>query len=169
MAGENAAIWQVQSGAVNGTETTATSTNTVLFNESPITASGSFIFQTDIDFRRAVPENEGVNVDNNELQDMGIEGLDIQITGRIRNADNNVSTNSINKLIKWLKNGNTTTSYTKGRYGLRLDDLPQFSVDPTSTYGYHIRSIRFVRDGENKDQVGIILSLALGGDLANAI
>lgn len=166
---ENAAIWQVQSGAVNGTQTTATSTNTVLFNESPITVDGSFIFQTDIDFRRAVPENEGVNVDNNELQDMGIEGLDIQITGRIRNADNDVSTNSINKLIKWLKNGNTTTGYTKGRYGLKLDDLPQFNVDPTSTYGYHIRSVRFVRDGENKDQVGIILSLALGGDLASAI
>jgi len=159
----------VQSGAGNGTEATAGATNTVLFNADPVTAGDSSIFTTEIDFRRSVPENEAVDTDNNEIQDMGIEGLDIQVTGRVSNVDNDVSTAAVNKLITFLKDGNTTTGFTKGRYGLRLDDLPQFGVVPTSTYGYHVRSIRFIRNAEHKDKADVIISLALGGDLANAI
>jgi len=169
MANENAALWQVQASAGNGTEATAGATNTVLFNADPITAGDSRIYNTEIDFRRAVPENEAVDADNNEIQDMGIEGLDIQITGRVSNINNDVSTAATNKLIRFLKDGNTATLFTKGRYGLRLDDLPQFGVIPTSTYGYHIRSIRFIRDAEYKDKAGVIISLALGGDIASAI
>lgn len=169
MANENAAIWQVQASAANGTEATAGTSNTVLFNAEPVTGGDSSIFTTEIDFRRAVPENEAVNADNNEIQDMGIEGLDIQITGLVSNTNNDVSSAGANKLIRFLKEGNTATGYTKGRYGLRLDDMPQWSVNPTSTYGYHIRSIRFIRDGEHKDKADVIISLALGGDIENAI
>ena len=169
MVNENAAIWQVQASAGNGTEALAGAANTVLFNADPVTAGDSSIFTTEIDFRRAVPENEAVDEDNNEIQDMGIEGLDIQVTGRVSNVDNDVATAAVNKLIRFLKEGNTTSGFTKGRFGLRLDDMPQFSVDPTSTFGYHIRSIRFIRDGEYKDKANIIISLALGGDIFNAI
>lgn len=159
----------MQSGAGNGTEATAGTTNTALFNADPVTLGDSSIFTTEVDFRRSVPENEAVDTDNNEIQDMGIEGLDIQVTGRVSNVDNDVSTAATNKLIKFLKDGNTTTGFTKGRYGLRLDDLPQFGVVPTSTYGYHVRSIRFIRNAEHKDKADVIISLALGGDIANAI
>jgi hypothetical protein len=169
MANENAAIWQVQSGAANGTEATAGAANTVLFNADPVTTGDSSIFNTEIDFRRAIPENEAVDADNNEIQDMGIEGLDIQVTGLVSNVNNDVSTAAVNKLIKFLKDGNTTTGYTKGRYGLRMDDMPQFGVVPTSTYGYHIRSIRFIRNAEFEDKTDVIISLALGGDIASAI
>ena len=71
MAGENAALWQVQTSAANGTEATATTTNTVLFNTSTkVPSDGAFIGDIRVSFRRAVPENEGVDVDNNEIQDM---------------------------------------------------------------------------------------------------
>jgi hypothetical protein len=170
MAGENAALWQVQASAGDGTEATATTTHTVLFNTSTkVPSDGAFIGDIRVSFRRAVPENEGVDVDNNEIQDMGIDGIDMLINGMIGDADNDVSTNSVNKLSKWLQDGNTTTLFTKGRYGLRLDNAPQWNVVPSSTYGYHIREIAFDYIGEAKDLVQISIKLALGGDIASAI
>ncbi len=164
------AIWQVQSGAANGTEATATSTNTQLFNPNSRNPSdGAYIDDITVDFRRAVPENPAVNADNNEIQDMGVDGLDVTIHGFSGDADNDVAANLVNKFSKWLQDGNTTTGYTKGRYGLRIDTSPQWNVTPTSTYGYHVRNINFRYIGEKKDLVEFTISLALGGDINSAI
>jgi hypothetical protein len=170
MAGENGWIWQVQTSAVNGTRATAGSSNTIAFNSSgKVPSDGAYISDIDVDFRRAVPENEAVDADNNEIQDMGIGGLDIIITGVVGNADNDTSTNPINILSKWLQDGNTTTGYTKGRYGLELGNAPQWDVTPTSTYGYHVRAVQFRYIGEKRDMAEFKISMSLGGDLANAI
>jgi hypothetical protein len=170
MAGENAAIWQVQSGAGNGSEATATATNTVDFNSSTkVPSDGGFADNILVDFRRAVPENEAVDTDNNEIQDMGIEGLDVVITAYFGNANEDSSARDVNKLSRFLQEGNTTEGYTKGRYGLRLDNAPQWNVVPTSTYGYHIRNIKFEYIGENVDLVKATIAMSLGGAIANAI
>ena len=170
MAGENAAIWEVQASAADGTEATATTTHTQLFNDTAKDISGgAYITDIKVNFRRAVPENEAVDEDNNEIQDMGIDGLDIIITGVSGNADNDASTNLVNKFSKWLQDGNTATGYTKGRFGLRLDNAPQWNVVPTTTYGYHIRDVDFTYIGEKKDAVQFIIRIALGGDITTAI
>jgi len=174
----NGALWQIQSAAGDGEESTATSTNTVLFNVTPIT-SGQYVFDTEVNVRNSVPENEAVDETNNEVQDMGLDGVDVQITGTIKNVDNDVATNSVNKLIKWMKEvkaGATVVGYEVARFGLRLDDFPQFSVTPdgngsagNNTFGYILASVRFVRDGDRLDQVGVIITLRLAGALASAI
>ena len=170
MAGENVAIWEVQSGAANGLEATAGASNTQLFNPTNSSISnGAFTDEINIDFRRAVPENEAVNADNNEIQDMGIQGLDVTITGVSGDTNNDVVANLVNKFSKWLQDGNTTTGFTKGRFGLRLDNAPQWNVNPTSTFGYHIRTATFQYIGEKKDTVKFTISLGLGGDIATAI
>lgn len=166
----NAALWQVQSGVGSGSESTAGDTHTIDFNSSTkVPSDGPFISDINIDFRRAVPENESVQEDNNELQDMGIDGLDIILEGIIGDADNDATANAVNKLSKWIQDGNTVTGYTKGRYGLRLDNAPQWNVVPTSTYGYHIRDIKLQYMGEKRDLVKFTLRIALGGDITNAI
>ncbi len=175
MAGENAAIWQVQTSAADGTEATASgasANNVALFNDTAKvigTQSVSYISDINVAFIRAVPENEAVDADNNEIQDMGISGFDIQIEGVSGDADNDVATNLVNKLSKWLQDGNTTTLFTKGRYGLRWDNAPQWNVVPTATYGYHIRDVRFHYVGENKDLVQFTIRMSLGGDITTAI
>ena len=175
MAGENAALWQVQTSAADGTEATASgasANNVALFNDTAKVVgadSVSYISDIQVSFVRAVPENEAVNTDNNEIQDMGISGLDIQIEGVSGNSDNDAATNFVNKISTWLQDGNTTTGYTKGRYGLRLDNAPQWNTVPTSTYGYHLRDARFQYIGEDMDRVRFVIRLALGGDIASAI
>jgi len=122
-----------------------------------------------VDFRRAVPENEAVDEDNNEIQDMGVDGLDVQIVALCGNTDNDDDTNPVNKLSKWLQDGNSTTGYTKGRYGLRLDNAPQWNVVPTATLGFNIRDVQFKYLGEKKDQCLVTIRIALGGDIVTAI
>jgi len=170
LAGENAAIWQVQASAADGTEATATTTNTQLFNSTTKTPStGAFIAEIGVNLRRATPENEAVDADNNEIQDMGLEGLDITLTGLSGDADNDTASNLVNKFSKWLQDGNTTTLFTKGRYGIRLDNAPQWNVVPTSTYGFHVRDATWKYLGEKKDLVEFTINLSLGGDIATAI
>jgi hypothetical protein len=177
MANENAAIWEVQSGAANGTEATATSTHTQLFNpDSNKIEDGAYIDGIAISLRKASPENEAANTDNNELQDMGISGLDITLSGTSGNADSDVAANWVNKLIKWIKDGGTTTGYKKGRFGLRLDNAPQWNVVPNgdanslgTTYGFHILNPSWEYVGERTDLVRWSLTLSLGGDPLNAI
>jgi len=170
MAGENAAIWEVQASAGNGTESTATSTHTQLFNNTAkVPSGGAYITNIEIDFRRATPENEAVDADNNEIQDMGIQGLDITITGISGNTDNDATGNLVNKFSKWLQDGNTTTLFTKGRFGLRLDNAPQWNVVPTSALGFHIRNAQFRYIGEKVDLVEFTINLSLGGDVKTAI
>ena len=165
------ALWQVQSGAANGTETTAGDTHTIDFVDASSTqpSAGAYIEDIAVDFRRAVPENEAVDADNNEIQDMGIDGLDIILTGVSGDADNDAVANLVNKTSKWLQDGNTTTGFTKGRFGLRMDNAPQWNVVPTSTLGFHLKNTTYQYIGERKDIVKFTISLALGGDIATAI
>lgn len=170
MAGENAYIWQVQASAINGAQVTATDNNTQYFNNTAkVPSGGAYISNIDVDFRRAVPENEAVDEDNNEIQDMGLGGLDLVFTGVSGDTDLDQSSNLVNKFNKWLMDGNTTTGYTKGRYGLFLGNAPQWNVVPTSTYGYHIRNVQYRYLGEKRDLVEFTISLALGGDIVTAI
>mgnify|MGYP003657645481 FL=1 len=165
----NSAIWQVQASG-SATESSAGNTHTIDFNATTkLPSAGAYISDISVNFRRAVPENEAVATDNNELQDMGIDGLDITLEGVIGDADNDDSTNSVNKLSKWIQDGNTVAGFTKGRYGLRLDNAPQWNVLPHADYGYHIRDIKLNYIGENKDLVHFVIVMALGGDISNAI
>ena len=165
------ALWQVQASAADGLEATAGDSNTIDFIDASSTqpSAGAYISDIEVSFRRAVPENEAVDADNNELQDMGIDGLDIILIGVIGNADNDAVANPVNKISKWLQDGNTATLFTKGRYGLRMDNAPQWNVVPTSTLGFHIKDCILKYIGERKDIVEYTLRLSLGGDIATAI
>ncbi len=174
MAGENAAIWIVASGAGDGLEATASAAsvdNVLLFNEisKVVGSGGANISDIDVDFRKAIPENEAVSTDNNEIQDMGIDGFDVTITAITGNTDNDATSNAVNKLSLWLQNSNGVAGYSKGRFGLRLDNAPQWNVVPTSTLGMHIRNVNFKYIGEKKDQCLVVIQLSLGGDIQTAI
>jgi len=166
MANEKALLWQVQSGAANGSQATAGDSNTVKFNPTPILNAGNYVYKTDIHIRKSTPEVPALNDDNNEIQDMGLMGLDYIITGEITDAKDS---GDIAKIINWLQASNIVTGYTKGRFGFSHSLLNMFDVVPTSTYGYHLGNVRFVLVGEPKGVVGIVLTLRLGGDLLNAI
>jgi len=173
MAGETSHIWQVQSGAANGSRATATTSNTISFNAKPVTSSGGYVFKTEYGIRNAIPENESTGDNNNEIQDMGLDGLDIQLTGMFDSAKTDAD---VAKLVAWMVAGKTTTGYLKGRFGYENTEFPHFDVVPNgdenglgTTYGYQIANIKFIQDGETHLTVGFVLTLRLAGDLDNAL
>jgi len=173
MAGETSHIWQVQTSAANGSRATATTANTISFNALPVTATGGYIYKTEYGVRNAIPENESTGDNNNEIQDMGLDGVDIQLTGMFDSATADAD---VVKLVAWMVAAKTTTGYLKGRFGYQNDEFPHFDVVPNgdenglgTTYGYQVANIKFIQDGETFTTVGFVLTLRLAGDLDNAL
>lgn len=162
LAGENTAIWRATS-AQGGTEGSALAVNIIKFNSSPIIATGSFVFNTEVNYRNATPENPRVAGQINEVQDMGLQGIDVQVTGQIRQSSSTAK--DLSNLVTWLQEDKTLqTGFPKGRFGLRMDDLPQFNVTPGLTFGYVLAQTRIIRDGEYKDKAGVVITLRFSGD-----
>lgn len=94
---------------------------------------------------------------------MGLQGIDVQITGQIRQSSS--TSLDLTHLTTWLKEDKTIqVGFPKGRFGLRMDDMPQFNVEPTTTYGYVLAQSRIIRDGEYKEKAGVIITLRFSGD-----
>ncbi len=171
MAGENTAIWRATT-AQGATEAAALATNIILFNSQPVIATGSYVFNTEVNYRNATPENPRVAGQINEVQDMGLQGIDVQVTGQIRQTSS--TSNDLSNLVTWLQEDKTVqATFPKGRFGLRMDDLPQFNVQPgavspnvfpPATFGYVLAQTRIIRDGEYKEKAGVVITLRFSGD-----
>lgn len=162
MAGENTAIWRATT-VQGASEAAALAVNKILFNSTPVIATGSYVFNTEVNYRNATPENPRVAGQINEVQDMGLQGIDVQITGQIRQSSS--TSKDLQNLVTWLQEDKTIqTGFPKGRFGLRLDDIPQFNVQPSITFGYVLAQARIIREGEYKEKAGIVLTLRFSGD-----
>ena len=162
MAGENTAIWRA-TVAQGATEDLALDENKILFNSSPVIATGSYLFNTEVNYRNATPENPRVGGQINEVQDMGLQGIDVQVTGQIRQSSS--VTEDLQHLVTWLQEDKTEqTTYPKGIFGLRMDDMPQFNITPAFNFGYVLAQTRIIRDGEYKEKASIVTTLRFSGD-----
>ncbi len=162
MAGENTAIWRATT-AQGATEAAALDANIILFNSQPVIATGSYVFNTEVNYRNATPENPRVAGQINEVQDMGLQGIDVQVTGQIRQSSS--TSLDLSHLVTWLQEDKTVQAdFPKGRFGLRMDDMPQFNVQPSLTYGYVLAQTRIIREGEYKEKAGVVLTLRFSGD-----
>ena len=157
----NTAIWRGTVGFPE--ESSALALNKIEFNSAPVVTTGSFVFNTEVNYRNSTPENPRVAGQINEVQDMGLQGIDVQITGQIRQTSS--ITDDLAHLVTWLQEDKTIQSdFPKGRFGLRMDDMPQFNITPSQTFGYVLAQARIIRDGEYKQKAGIVLTLRFSGD-----
>lgn len=162
MAGENSAIWRATT-AQGATETAALAENIILFNSQPVIATGSYVFNTEVNYRNSTPENPRVAGQINEVQDMGLQGIDVQITGQLRETASLVG--DLANLVTWLQENKTEqTLFPKGIFGLRMNDMPQFNVTPSPTFGYVLAQTRIIREGEYKQKAGAVITLRFSGD-----
>lgn len=162
LAGENTAIWRATT-AQGATEAAALDVNRIQFNSSPVIATGSYVFNTEVNYRNSTPENPRVAGQINEVQDMGLQGIDVQVTGQIRQTSS--TTEDLQNLVTWLQEDKTVqSSFPKGRFGLRMDDMPQFNVTPALDYGYVLAQTRVIRDGEYKEKASVVITLRFSGD-----
>jgi len=156
-------IWQVQDGAANGAQATAGDENTIKFNLVNV-GVGNNVFATTITMRNSIPENTALEGETNSIEDMGADGVDIEISGQFQNAQVDIT-----RLVKWWKEDKFADVAPEGRFGLELDLPTDFNVEPTFTFGYQIANPTLSLIYEKKQIVGFTITLRLGGDVKNAI
>ncbi len=94
---------------------------------------------------------------------MGLQGIDVQITGQLRETSS--LSGDLSNLVTWLQEDKTEqTLFPKGIFGLRMNDMPQFNVEPTFTFGYVLAQTRIIRDGEFKQKASVVITLRFSGD-----
>src|SRR5207245_6962438 len=81
------------------------------------------------------------------------------ITGHVQNPDSSVVETT---LKVWALEPQKTSTYTKGKFGMRLNDFPIFSIKPYSTVSLHARgvaleSIKWVRPADQRGRLDIII------------
>ena len=93
-------IWRATNG--NLTAGGASAANIVRFNEGSVNQNG-YIYKSEFDVRISVPENERISEDLNAIQDMGMDGIDITLTGMIEESDSETTNPKFVNLMTWLK------------------------------------------------------------------
>ncbi len=156
-------IWQVQDSAATGAQSTAGPGNTIQFSLSN-TAGDSNMFGVNITMRNSTPENTNIEGTSNEIEDMGLDGLDIKITGQFKNKEA-----AITKLVSWWINDKFAIGYTEGRFGLELDFPSNFNIVPTPTFGYQIVNPTLEILYEKAQIAGFTITLRLGGTVKTAL
>ena len=164
-------IWRNTDGDEHATTKigtrTAAGADVIEFSASN-TSLGKHLHQTEFDMVVAIGDNEKPQGDINELQDVGMDSATWVITGSIENPTNN----SVQQLVKiWMFDGKTDAVFTKGRFGVEMDDMTSYNCNPTGTgaateqpRGYILSNWKWIKDGETNGKASFIATLRFNGD-----
>lgn len=146
-------------------ETENTVTDKIEFDIGTVPDNTAHIRESEFNLSSAIGINTKPKGNFNEVQDTGVDGLEITIAGHIQTPANTLAPY---RAKTWLLEDKTNTTFTKGRFGLRLNDFPAFNLTPTAasatyTRGYILHDFRFIRDGEFSGRVAFIAILRFNG------
>ncbi len=165
-------IWRSTSGQQHATTKQGTrasaGTDIIQFDISNV-SDGKHIHQTEINLVVAIGDNEKPQGNVNELQDVGVDSITWTISGSVESP----TTNAVFQLIKkWMLDGKTDAVFTKGRFGLELDDILAYNLIPTGTgaspeqpRGYILSNWQWIRNGQAKGKAEFVATLRFNGDV----
>lgn len=164
-------IWRSTGGQQHATTkqgTRAAATTDVITFTATNATDGKHIHQTELDMVVAIGDNEKPQGDVNELQDVGVDSVTWIITGSVESPTSN---DVFQTVKKWMFGGKTDVVFTKGRFGLELDDITAYNLIPTGTgaateqaRGYILSNWKWIKDGETNGKVSFIATLRFNGD-----
>lgn len=142
-------------------------TDIVEFNDGAVANKGGFIVNTRFIMNSAVALNENPGNQVDPLQDTGFEGLTVIVTGSIEDPEG-IGKTMAHRLKRWmLESKRVTSTFPKGRFGLRLNDFEVFDLSPGIARGYILENIEFGREGETKGRITFIITLRFNGSVGS--
>ena len=165
-------IWRVTEG-INGLgkRTQTSNIQVIEFTASNIT-DGKHIINNNLNFIIGFAENERPGAFN-EIQDTGPESLTYTISGSIETPNSN----DIQQITKeWLIEDKQTHPFTKGMFGLELDNFgTTYNCIPTETgttsptraeqaRGLVLTNWEWVQDSETLAKLSFVATLRFSGD-----
>tara|TARA_R110000851_G_scaffold302607_2_gene459477 strand:+ start:122 stop:628 length:507 start_codon:yes stop_codon:yes gene_type:complete len=158
--------------AVNGQSciwrdsTETLSSDKIEFNSGAVVNEQGRIIQTKFAISSSVAVNEMPGAVD-KLQDTGVQGITIYVTGSIEDPKTSGALTA-HKFKEWMLEDKTTTStYPKGRFGLRLNDFDVLNLTPGTDRGYILSNIEFIRDGETKGKLQFVATLRFNGTIGS--
>jgi len=141
--------------------------DTIIFTAGTV-VDGAHVSQTDIDIAIGTGINEKPKGNINEIQDTFVDGVTFTISGFIENA----ITNNVPQSIKeFLMEEKTNAVFTKGRFGIELNDFPSYNVipitvsaSPIQPRGLILTNWRWIRIGETGGKAAFTATVMLNGD-----
>jgi hypothetical protein len=147
----------------------ASASDKISFETANITDDQGHIHQLEFKITTALADNEKPNAKLNELQDTQVDSITVVVTGSIHNwqtaGASGTQSTIPDKIKSWMCDKKSTSSFSKGRFGLELYDFPSFNVNPSSTLGYMIQDWTWIRDGDISGKTSFIATLRLNGTI----
>ena len=158
--------------AVNGQSciwrdsTETLSSDKIEFNSGAVVNEQGRIIQTKFTISSSVAVNEMPGAVD-KLQDTGVQGITIYVTGSIEDPKTSGALTAHNFKEWMLEDKTTTSTYPKGRFGLRLNDFDVLNLTPGTDRGYILSNIEFIRDGETKGKLQFVATLRFNGTIGS--
>jgi hypothetical protein len=156
------AIWRdgVEPATTGGTE------DIIEFGSAAAVNLGAYITNVSFSIPTGIARNERPG-ELDKLQDTGASGVTITISGVIVNP-NGTGEGAVKTLKAWALEAKTVdTTFPKGRFGLRMDDMNSFDMTPTTTKGYMVDNIEFGREGETVGKATFVITLRFNGAIGS--
>ena len=122
-------IWRSTTDNNTGLGKRSNSSEVIEFTITNI-SDGKHVRDTEFAWVIGFAENERPKQDFNEIQDTGPNSLTFIINGNIENPANN---NVFQLLKEWLLESKQNNVFTKGRFGIELNNIKAHNVVPAST------------------------------------
>jgi hypothetical protein len=167
MANGNAAIWRA-TGAGTNVEPTGANTDKVEFDiDNAVPDSTGHLNNTDFEISTGIADNEKAFQDVNEKQFTRVETVTLTISGHIQAP---ITSGAAVTLKVWELEDQADDFYTRGRFGLRINDFPIFNIKPKNlatgfARGGAIQNVKFIRSADFKNRVDFTLTFIISGDL----
>jgi len=164
-------IWRNTAGDENGSTKIATrasaGTDVITFSKGNV-SDGKHLHQTEFSYVVAIGDNEKPQGDINELQDVGLDSAGWVLTGTIENPVGN----AVQQLVKeWMIGPKQDSVFTKGRFGIEMDDGAAQDCNPTGTgstpeqpRGYIVSNWTWIKDGETPGKLSFTATVRFNGD-----
>jgi len=165
-------IWRVGTAFSGGGLGQIADADTVITFVAASVVDGDHIAQTDIGIEIGVGVNEKPKGNINEIQDTFVDSVTFTVTGFIEDAAGNTSPQIVKE---WLMEEKTNSVFTKGRFGIELNDFPTYNVKPVieglipqQPRGLILTSWNWIRVGETQSKAAFVATLRLNGDPGDA-
>ncbi len=123
----------------NTNDTEGTVTDKIEFNGGLVPDDASSLTTNEFELRRALGVQTRIKTpQSHKIKDTGFQGLSPVITGVIRSKSTKLAGH---KWKTWLIEDQDSSLFPFGRFGLRLDDTPEFNMVPKNNRGYYIENV----------------------------
>jgi hypothetical protein len=165
----NAAIWRATLGNANA-EPSGPGSDKVEFDiDNAVPDTTGHINNSEFEITSGIADNEKAFQDVNEAQFTRVETVTLQISGHIQSP---ITSGAAVTMKVWLLEDLANDVFTRGRFGLRINDFPIFNIKPRTLAsgqprGGSISNLKFIRS-DLKGRVDFTLTFKITGNLKDS-